>query len=350
MPAFRIYNVLRPLGWLYGLGTGIRNRLYDNGTLKSTTFQVPVISIGNITVGGTGKTPHTEYIASILKDRFSTAVLSRGYGRHTKGFFMSDDHSDSGLIGDEPLQIKRRFPDLDVAVSENRVKGISRLMNMCAPQVILLDDAFQHRSVTPSLNILIVNRNRSILADAMLPAGRLRENAAGRRRADIIIVSKCPEDLTSDAMDSIAHDLKVSTRQKVFFTALEYGSLYPMNGTAATPAPGCPVLAVTGIADPAPFEAELHKSHTEIRMLSYPDHHEFTKRDISDMESTLQVMPAGSVMITTAKDAARLSGMDLKPELLERIFVLPVSVKFLREQDKFNDMILEHMQSFGKHK
>ena len=140
---FKINNALRPLGWLYGLATGIRNRLYDKGVRKSQVFDLPVISIGNITVGGTGKTPHAEYTATLLKDRYKTAVLSRGYGRHTKGFFMSDAHSDSGLIGDEPLQIKRRFPDLEVAVCSDRAQGIRRLIEMCNPQVIILDDAFQ---------------------------------------------------------------------------------------------------------------------------------------------------------------------------------------------------------------
>lgn len=349
-PSFRIYHILRPFGWIYGLITGIRNRLYDRGTLKSTSFQVPVISIGNITVGGTGKTPHTEYIASVLKNRFSTAVLSRGYGRHTKGFFMSDEHSDSGLIGDEPLQIKTGYPDLDVAVCEDRVKGIRRLSEICSPDVILLDDAFQHRRVAPSLNILLVNRNRNILNDAMLPAGRLRESARGRSRADIIIVSKCPEDMTSDMMDSMTRDLKSQPGQQVFFTTTEYGELYPMDGKSAAPAPGCPVLAVTGIADPAPLMARLAATHGTVSLMSFPDHHEFSVRDISGIEKRLERMPADTVTVTTAKDAARLSGMELKPELARRIYILPIKVRFLRDADRFDRLVEEHVNSFKKQK
>ena len=212
--AFKINDILRPLGWLYDLTTGIRNKMYDRGLLKSTSFSVPVISIGNITVGGTGKTPHTEYIAALIKDHFRTAILSRGYGRRTRGYILAESTATSLTIGDEPLQMHRRFPDIDLAVCENRAFGIERLIRDRDSHVILLDDAFQHRGVTPSLNILLVNYNRNILDDAMLPAGRLRENAAGRKRAHIIIVTKCPRNLSSDSMGAgSAIPVTVSTGQ-----------------------------------------------------------------------------------------------------------------------------------------
>ena len=344
--AFKIFDILRPLGWLYGLSTGIRNSMYDKGLLKSAAFNIPVINVGNITVGGTGKTPHTEYLATLLKDRFKTAVLSRGYGRSTKGFILSDTNSCSAQIGDEPLQIKLRFPDMEVAVSEDRAAGIRNLIQKCSPQVIILDDAFQHRRVTPSLNILLVNYNRNILQDAMLPAGRLRESAKCRRRADIIIVTKCPADLSSDAMDQLATGLAVSPEQHVYFTTLEYGTLQPLCGKTPVPAQDCPVLAVTGIADPTPMEAQLRKSHGMVNMLSYPDHHDFSKRDISNIENCLQGMPDGTVIVTTAKDAARLSGMDLRDNLKERIFILPVRPAFLRDADKFDRTIINHIETF----
>lgn len=347
-PAFQIYNILRPLGWLYGLIASVRNRLYDKGMLKSAAFNVPVINVGNITVGGTGKTPHTEYLGSLLKDRYRTAILSRGYGRHTKGFILSDDHSDSGLIGDEPLQIKLRYPDIDVAVSEDRITGIRKLTELCSPQVIILDDAYQHRKVKPSLNILLVNYSRNILDDAMLPAGRLRESAAGRRRAHIIIVTKCPLGMSKDAMDDLSAALAVSPGQKVYFTAQEYGDLYPLDGRSATPVSDCPVLAVTGIADPAPFEARLRKTHSQVSLMSYPDHHEFTKRDISGMESRLKALPAGAVIVTTAKDAARLSGMVLTDTLKEKIFILPVKPAFLCNQKDFDSTIINHIDTFSQ--
>ena len=345
-PDFRIFHVLLPLGWLYGLTTGIRNRMFDNGILKSRSFKVPVIDIGNITVGGTGKTPHTQYIASQLKDRYRTAILSRGYGRTTKGFIMADTQSDSQTIGDEPLQMHRLFPDMDLAVSQDRALGIERLIKERKPQVILLDDAFQHRKVKPSLNILLVNYHRNILADVMLPAGRLRESAKGRRRADIIIVTKCPVNLTGPAMDELASALAVNPSQQVFFTTLKYDLLTPFDGISTPPANDCPVLAVAGIADPALMEAELRKTHSHVSMLAYPDHHRFTMRELSEMENRLQGMPQGSVMITTAKDAARLWGMDMSESLRKRIFILPVMPAFLRDSDLFDNTIINHIESF----
>ena len=348
---FRINNILRPIGWLYGLVTGIRNLLYDKGIRKSATFPIPVISIGNITVGGTGKTPHSEYTATLLKDRYKTAVLSRGYGRHTKGFFMSDAHSDSGLIGDEPLQIKLRYPDLEVAVCSDRAKGITRLMDMCDPQVIILDDAFQHRRITPSLNILLVNWHRNILDDAMLPAGYLRESVRGRRRADIIIVTKCPEDLDKKAMVELTRRLKVKPEQQVYFTTPQYNQSYLMDD-AGTPLdiPDVPVLAVTGIASPALMKAELERRGRQVTLMDYPDHYRFNKQDIANILAQLEGLGPDAVIVTTAKDAARLQDLELAEELRKKIYVLPVGVRFLRDESKFQQEVIAHVESFGKKK
>lgn len=348
---FRINNILRPLGWLYGLITGIRNRLYDTGIFKSAVFPIPIISIGNITVGGTGKTPHAEYTATLLKDRFKTAVLSRGYGRHTKGFFMSDAHSDSGLIGDEPLQIKRRFPDLEVAVCSDRAKGINRLIEMCNPQVIILDDAFQHRRIKPSLNILLVNWHRNILHDAMLPAGYLRESIKGRHRADIIIVTKCPEDLDKKAMVDLTRKLKVKSEQQVFFTTPHYNQPYLIDD-AGQPIdlPQSPLLAVTGIASPTLMMAELKRQGHTVSLMDYPDHYRFNKQDISNILSRLESMGQDAVIVTTAKDAARLQDLELAQELRNKIYVLPVGVRFLRDESKFQQAVIAHVESFGKKK
>ena len=348
---FRINNILRPLGWLYGLITGIRNRLYDTGIFKSAVFPIPIISIGNITVGGTGKTPHAEYTATLLKDRFKTAVLSRGYGRHTKGFFMSDAHSDSGLIGDEPLQIKRRFPDLEVAVCSDRAKGINRLIEMCNPQVIILDDAFQHRRIKPSLNILLVNWHRNILDDAMLPAGYLRESIKGRRRADIIIVTKCPEDLDKKAMVDLTRMLKVKPEQQVFFTTPHYNQPYLIdNAGQPLDLPQAPLLAVTGIASPTLMMAELERQGHTVSLMDYPDHYRFNKQDISNILSRLESMGQDAVIVTTAKDAARLQDLELAQELRNKIYVLPVGVRFLRDESKFQQAVIAHVESFGKKK
>lgn len=348
-PAFKIYNFLRPLGWLYALVTGIRNRLYDWGWRKSETFPIPVISIGNITVGGTGKTPHAEYTAILLKDRFKTAVLSRGYGRHTKGFFMSDHKSDSGLIGDEPLQIKHRFPDLEVAVCNDRAKGIRRLMDMCAPQVIILDDAFQHRRITPSLNILLVNWHRNILDDAMLPAGHLRETAKGRNRADIIIVTKCPDGLTDESMNQMAERLRVKPEQQVFFTTPEYIEPYLIDDNSRPmPLPKAPVLAVTGIVLPTLMKAELERQGHEVTLMDYPDHYRFSRQDLADITARLESLGPDAIIVTTAKDAARLLDLQLTDELRKRIYVLPIGVRFIREADKFKKAVIDHVESFSK--
>ena len=350
-PSFKIYNVLRPIGWLYGLVIGIRNRMYDRQRLKSASFPVPVISIGNITVGGTGKTPHTEYTVSLLKDRFRTAVLSRGYGRHTKGFFMSDNRSDSGLIGDEPFQIKSRFPDIDVAVCEDRAKGITRLIDLCSPQAIILDDAFQHRKVTPSLNILLVNWHRNILDDALLPAGRLRESAKNRKRAHIIIVTKCPDNLSTDEMARMEERLKVSPQQQIFFSTLQYGQPYLIGKpNESCTLPQTPVLALTGIASPHLMVTELKRQGHQVTLMDYPDHYRYTKKDIAHITTMLENMPPKSVIVTTAKDAARLKDLELDTELLNRIYVLPVSIRFLCNAKQFEQTITTHVESFGNTK
>jgi len=248
---FRTYYLLKPLSWIYALFTSVRNMMYDRGILSATRFPIPVISVGNITVGGTGKTPHTLFIASMLKDKVTTAVLSRGYGRLSKGFLLADEKSDSNLLGDEPLMIHNRLPEIYVAVDEDRVRGIKRLLKEVQPEVVILDDAFQHRRIEPSLNILLVNRNRNILNDCVMPAGRMRETAAGRDRADIIIVTKCPDTLDGRRMDEMSAKLMVHQSQKVFFSTVGYGDIYnPFTSRTLVPEPGRQVLAVTGIASP----------------------------------------------------------------------------------------------------
>lgn len=347
-PDFRINNILRPLGWIYGTLTSLRNRRFDRHPDMSASFPVPVISIGNITVGGTGKTPHTEYIVSLIKDKYPTAVLSRGYGRCTHGYILAQPQSQSSTIGDEPLQIATRFPDIDVAVCEDRATGIRNLLRTRMPRVILLDDAFQHRKVKPSLNILLVNYNRNILSDAMLPAGRLRESASGRSRAHIIIVTKCPQALSAQAMDTLEAQLKVNAAQEVYFSTLEYGSLYALDGNSTPPATDVPVLIVSGIADPTQLEAQVRSRFSSVDMISFPDHHRFTTRDIRLIEQRLESMPDDAVIITTAKDAARMQDIRLSGQLRARIFVLPVKPRMLRSSELFDSTILNHIETFGK--
>ena len=342
---YRIYSILRPLGWIYGAVTALRNRRFDRGRAASAVYPLPVISVGNITVGGTGKTPHTEYLAALLHDRMSTAILSRGYGRSTKGFILADESATNCTIGDEPLQMHRRFPNVIVAVCEKRTEGIERLIREHNPQVILLDDAYQHRAVKPSLNILLVNYNRNILHDAMLPAGRLRESASERKRAHMIIVTKCPQDLSAAQMDELASALAVTPAQQVYFTAIDYGTLYPMTGASA-PAPCCPVLAVTGIANPEPLAAQLRKKHPSVTLQAYPDHHRYTARDISSITSALNQLGPDAIAVTTEKDAARLLDMQLPASLSDRMYIMPVKPLFLRDKEQFDNAILNHIESF----
>ena len=323
--------------------------MYDCGMCKSYRSGIPVISIGNITVGGTGKTPHTEFIASLLMQKYRIAVLSRGYGRKTKGFILSDTHSDSTIIGDEPLQIKHRFPDMDVAVSEDRATGIKQLIETRSPQAIILDDAFQHRKVTPSLNILLVNWHRNILDDAMLPAGRLRESARGRRRAHMIIVTKCPDNLSATDMDAMAERLRTSPEQQVYFTTLTYERPYLLDNPEQTLSqPHIPVLAVTGIASPDLFVAELERQGHDVTLTDYPDHHRFSSQDITQITKKLERLGPDAVIVTTAKDAARLKDIRLDGQLRKKIYVLPVAVRFICDSDKFINAVTEHVDTFAK--
>lgn len=346
-PAFRTIGILKPLGWLYGGIMSVRNRWYDCGRLECHAFPLPVISIGNITVGGTGKTPHTEYIVSLLKDSFRLAVLSRGYGRSTRGFIKSDAASDSNMIGDEPTQIRRHFPDITVAVCEDRAEGIGRLDGH---EVIVLDDAYQHRKVRPSLNILLVNWKRNILDDCVMPAGRMRENASGRDRADLIIVTKCPSDLSGSDMDALAGKLAVKENQPVFFSTMEGGKIYPFMDSVQIPSfEGRPLLGVTGIASPAPMKSDMEMLSNKVEMMSYPDHHRYSGRDISNIGQKLEAMGPDAVVMTTEKDAARLYSMQLPMELAEKIFIMPVNVRFLKDSDVFDRIITEHVNSFNNH-
>ena len=225
-----INKKLRPLSWLYGLGVGFRNMLFEAGILKSHTYATPVISVGNITVGGTGKTPHVEYLIRLLKDKTNLAVLSRGYKRKSRGFLLADNDSTMYDIGDEPFQIKQKFPDITVAVDKKRTRGISRLINGEAGKdidVILLDDAFQHRYVRAGISILLVDYHRLIIYDELLPSGRLREPVGSKDRADIVIVTKCPPDIKPMDYRVITKAMALYPYQQLYFSTHEYKPRQP---------------------------------------------------------------------------------------------------------------------------
>lgn len=344
------HNILLPLAWLYGLGVRLRNMLFDAGILKSKSYDMLVISVGNLTVGGTGKTPHTEYLIRLLSGQHRVAVLSRGYKRKSKGFVLADAKTPMEQIGDEPYQMKRKFGDeVRVAVDKDRCHGIEQLTlpSMQPPvDVVILDDAYQHRYVKPGLNILLMDYHRLTYYDKLLPAGRLREPCSSIKRADIIIVSKCPLYITPMDMRGIEQSLKVEKWQHLFFSTFRYGDLYPL--FSAKKKKGItmeelksyksPILLVSGIASPKQLEYDLAKINT-FSTCSFSDHHQFTERDIKTIESQYK----GGIIITTEKDATRLLALGAKAfrtDIAKAIYVLPVEVDFIgNTKEQFDDLI-----------
>lgn len=353
----KINEWMLPLSWLYGLGVRLRNHLFELGILKSRSFDIPVISVGNITVGGSGKTPHVEYLIRLLKSNSKVAVLSRGYKRKSKGYVLAGNDTRMRDIGDEPYQMKTKFPDIHVAVDKNRCHGIDMLTNSEETKdtdVILLDDAFQHRYVKPGINILLVDYHRLIIYDKLLPAGRLREPQSGKARADIVIVTKCPKDLKPMEYRVIIKAMDLYPYQQLFFTSLEYDSLSPVFGGNKRPLDSIGknenILLLTGIASPKQMAYDLGEYSSNINQMTFPDHHQFTGRDIERINETFSSMPSPKIIITTEKDNARLSSMEgLSDEVRRNIYKLPIRVKFMLEQeDEFNNKIIGYVQKNSK--
>ncbi len=342
--------LLLPFAWLYGLVAMGRNLLFDAGVLRSRRFPLPVIAVGNLAVGGTGKTPHTEYLLRLLSD-FRVAMLSRGYGRRTVGFALATDSGRASDIGDEPAQMHRKFPEVVVAVDENRREGIEILMReQNHPiEVIVLDDAFQHRYVRAGMNLLLTDYHRRFTHDFLMPVGRLREPASGKKRADIIIVTKCPENLSADEAARIRKEMSLQAGQKMFFTTFGYGEAYPLFPQAAPVAEQClagkSVLLVTGIAKPAPLRRFLEQTAASVTELAFPDHHNFTTIDLRRMSDALASLPQDAVVVTTEKDAERLVEMSGLDNRLRRcLLVQPITVRFLfGQQEEFNQNILDYV-------
>ena len=350
----RINPWLLPLSWLYGAGTAFRNKLFDRGWLRSKSFCVPVICIGNLSVGGTGKTPHTEYLIRLLQQAgLNIATLSRGYKRKSKGYLLADEQSDARLIGDEPTQMKQKFPGVRVAVDEDRCHGIEQLLKIENPpvDVVLLDDAFQHRYVKAGLNILLTDYHRLLCDDVLLPAGRLREAATGQKRAHIIIVTKCPDDLKPIDFNIITKKLHPLPYQQLYFSRFRYGRLqrlFPDASREATPMEvvGRPVLLVTGIASPAPLVQEVKRHAPHMELMAFGDHHDFSERDLRSIEERLSSLPGG-IIITTEKDAVRLKYHPALPETLKpHICVLPIEIEILQnQQHTFNQNIIGYVRT-----
>ncbi len=350
----QIRRWLMPLSWLYGVGIDIRNALFDSGILRSVSYDIPIINVGNITVGGTGKTPHVEYLIRLLSGRYRVAVLSRGYKRKTSGYILSSATSTMEEIGDEPWQIKQKFPDVYVAVDSKRRHGIERLLTDEATkdvEVILLDDAYQHRYVKPGHNILLVDYHRIISDDYLLPAGQLRERTSSVRRATTIIVTKCPQHITAMDFRVITSALQLKPYQQLFFSTFAYGTMYQIwgNGTLKPDMlrkDNTHVLLLMGIGNPQQMEQDMRRFAQYITPLSFPDHHYYTSRDAVAIQDALLALPKPRIIITTEKDAARLQHLKgLSEEVQQSTYVLPIEVSFIRdEKEKFDKTIIDYVQ------
>ena len=350
----KINEWLTPLSWLYGLGVKLRNFLFDTGIRKSQKFKTPVISIGNITVGGTGKTPHVEYLVRLLQDHLRVAVLSRGYKRKSSGFVMAGDSTTMSDIGDEPFQMKQKFPKVTIAVDRNRVHGINCLTDNDSKKsnidVVLLDDAFQHRQVKPGINILLVDYHRLIIYDKLLPAGRLREPLKGKDRADIVIVTKCPKDLKPMEYRVITKAMNLYPYQQLYFSTLDYEELQPVfkdtkELKSKKDLKTQNILLLTGIASPRQMNEDLKPIVKSITPLTFSDHHSFSPNDVELLNATFAEMPSPKCIITTEKDATRLQTTEgMSDEVRKNLYKLPVRISIIQNQEEaFNQHIMSYV-------
>ena len=359
MPASSINNLsvlLYPFSLLYGLVASIRNLLYDYNIIKVHEFPIPIISVGNITVGGTGKTPHVEYLVKLLRNEFNVAVLSRGYKRRTRHFILAGTDSNVEDIGDEPVQIKQKFPDVHVAVDRKRVNGVKELMDRIPDlDVILLDDAYQHRRLKPGLSILLIDFNRPVTKDRLLPVGRLREKAYEKRRANIILITKCPDRLKPIERRLIVKDSDLFAFQHLYFTRMAYREPIPVFMDASpditlskikTASPA--ILMITGIANPGIFQQHLHQISGRILEMTFPDHHNFRQKDINQILQAYDGMEGNERFIfTTEKDAMRLRKFtNIDQDIKNSMFYIPIEPEFLNaDSENFNIQILKYVKN-----
>jgi len=363
--------LLLPFSLLYGLVVIMRNWFYDAGLFKSYRFTKPIISVGNLEVGGAGKSPMTEYLISLLKSNYKLATLSRGYGRKTKGYLVAENQesgvknqdekgTDFGLptsdfrlssqIGDEPAQFHQKFPDITVAVCEDRVAGLIKLLP--DHDLILMDDAYQHRPVTPGLSILLFDYTRINQPNFLLPAGNMREPFSGRWRAQVIIISKCPASLTHNEQVELAYNIEPLPYQQLFFTSIAYKGLHDLNGNEMdiTVDKDTTVFLLTGIANPQPLLQYLSDITPNIIHHNYPDHHPFTLKNIAKLAAEYAAHPSQKkIIVTTEKDAQRLEESWLKQggqqdEKLP-VFVMPIQVEFLNNSgSQFDKIVLDYVR------
>ena len=346
--------LLTPLSLLYGLVTFIRNRLYDTNILKEKKFDAHTIGVGNLAVGGAGKTPLVEYLIRLLqKENMGIATLSRGYKRKTSGFVLATDSSTAEDIGDEPLIYKSKYK-VQVAVDGNRARGVETLLAQGteAPKVILLDDAFQHRAIKCGLSIVVSEFNHLYVHDSMLPSGTLREYQSGISRADVIVISKTPDRTTAIEMRAVLKDIHALAHQRVFFSYLKYGELYSIHNPnnkvdTLNDLYRYRVISFAGIANAQPMVNYLKEYAAEVKHLPFPDHHQFVEKDLEDMETYYQSLTGGNkLLVTTEKDLMRLKNQQVwSLAKTMNIYVLPVEVSFKDKEEEFNDLILKYVRT-----
>lgn len=346
-----LVGLLRPFSILYGWITTFRNLLFDWGIKSSKSFDLPIINVGNITVGGTGKSPHVEYLIRLLQPHYSLATLSRGYGRKSKGYLLANPHSTAEDLGDEPMQFYQKFGhQISVAVSEKRVLGVSELITGVHPEVIVLDDAFQHRAIKPSLNIVLIDFQRPIFHDFPFPAGRLRENRSGLKRADIVIVSKCPDNFGKAQQQGFIQKLKpyLNPTSPVFFSTIQYGEVTSCIDDWVLQIPQKVVL-VSGIAQPQLFEKYARDTFEIIENVTFPDHYSYTRADVEKILLILEKAELGAKgVLMTEKDMVKIKPLLVDfPDKQHLFYYLPIQIGFdVNQKKQFDELILNHCQMY----
>jgi len=342
--------LLLPFAVLYGMILFLRNKMFDFNIIKQKSFAIPVISVGNLSVGGTGKTPHIEYLIRLLRKEFNTATLSRGYGRKTKGFLWVDGTATSETAGDEPLQYIKKFPEICVALDEKRVRGISKILEKNPEtDVILLDDAFQHRYVKPGLSILLTDFYKPFSHDYMLPSGSLRETRSGMKRADIIVVTKCPRVLSPITCKSMEEEMKIQQNQSVYYSYIEYGNLVPLNSFSEkiVKEKFSTIFMFAGIANPYPLEDQLKSMADKVETIKFRDHYQYQPKDMLKIKETfVNIFSKNKIIVTTEKDAMRIKGTPLMNFFVDLpLFYLPIEVKFhKKDKEKFDQQIVDYVR------
>lgn len=343
---------LFPFSLLFLLLSECRNFLYQTNILKSSRFSIPVISVGNLSLGGTGKTPHVAYLIALLKNSFHVSVLSRGYGRKSKGFILLDNPFSAKVHGDEPMIYKKNNHEIPVAVCEQRVKGILQLLTeKPLTDVVLLDDAYQHRPIKPGLNILLCDYHNPFFSDFIIPVGNLRELRKNAKRADLIIVSKCPENLRQEDKNIIIHKIKKYSAVQVFFSRIVYGNFYPVfNSGVLTDVTDKKIILITAIAHATPFYTHLNTNNHVIKHFKFSDHYNFKENDIKLIAQEFSKNP-DAILITTEKDAMRF--ISLPDKQINDLKSLPfyyqtINVTFDEKQPEFDKLILDYVTTTAR--